>query len=43
MTGTILDYLIEYGDVPFAEMRFTEVDAAILCKLSYFHFDNVVP
>ncbi len=43
MTGTILDYLIEYGDVLFAEMRFTEVDAAILCKLSYFHFDNVVP
>ncbi len=43
MTGTILDYLIEYGDVSFAEMRFTEVDAAILCKLSYFHFDGIVP
>ncbi len=43
MTGTILDYLIEYGDVPFSEMRFTEVDAAILCKLSYFRFDGLVP
>ena len=43
MTGTILDYLIEYGDVPFADMRLTEVDAAILCKLSYFHFENFVP
>lgn len=42
MTGTILDYLIEYGDVPFAEMRLTEVDAAILCKLGYFHFENFV-
>ena len=43
MTGTILDYLIEYGDVPFSEMRFTEVDAAILCKFSYFNFEKFVP
>lgn len=43
ITGTILDYLIEYKDVSFNEMRFTEVDAAILTKLSYFHFDRFVP
>ncbi len=43
MTGTILDYLIEYGDTSFSEMRFTEIDAAILCKFSYFHFDGIVP
>lgn len=43
ITGTILDYLIEYNDVPFTEMRFTEVDAAIMTKLSYFHFDRFVP
>nr|MCR4618862.1 DUF2974 domain-containing protein [Lachnospiraceae bacterium] len=43
MIGTILDYLIEYGDVSFSEMRFTEVDAAILCKFSYFNFEGIVP
>ena len=43
MTGTVLDYLMEYGDVSFAEMRFTEVDAAILSKLSYFNFEGIVP
>lgn len=42
MIGTILDYLTEYGNKSLGEMRFTEVDAAILCKLSYFNFDEFV-
>lgn len=43
MIGSIIDYIREYGNVSFKEMRFNEVDAAILSKLSYFHFDNFVP
>jgi len=43
VTTTILDYLREYGDVPFAERPMTDVDSLILCQLAYLKFDGLVP
>lgn len=43
MTGTILDYIKEYGDTSFAEMPFNDVDSLCLCQLSYLKFDGMVP
>lgn len=43
MVTTILDYLKEYGDVPFSERPMTDVDSLILCQLSYLKFDGLVP
>lgn len=42
MTGTIIDYLKQYGDVSFAEMSLNDVDSLILCQLSYLKFDGIV-
>lgn len=42
MDPTILDYLEEYGDVPFTEKPLGDVDSLILCQLSYFKFDGLV-
>ncbi len=43
MAGTIIDYLKEYGNIPFAEMPMNDVDSLILCQLSYLKFDGMVP
>ncbi len=43
MKDTILDYLIEYGDVPLSELPMSDVDSLILCQLSYLKFEGVVP
>lgn len=43
MTGTIIDYLKEYGDCPFTEMPMNDVDSLALCQLSYLKFDGMVP
>ncbi|MBE5882918.1 MAG: DUF2974 domain-containing protein [Lachnospiraceae bacterium] len=42
MAGTIIDYLNEYGNIPFAEMPMNHVDSLILCQLSYLKFDGIV-
>lgn len=42
MVGTIIDYLKEYGDTPFAEMPLNDVDSLILCQLAYLKFDGIV-
>ena len=42
MAGTIIDYLKEYGDVPFAELQMNDVDSLILCQLAYLKFDGIV-
>lgn len=41
--ATVLNYLKEYGDIPFRKMPMTEVDSLILCQLSYLKFDSLVP
>lgn len=43
MAGTILKYMEEYGDYTFEEKPLNEVDALILCQLSYLKFDGIVP
>ncbi len=42
MAGTIIEYLKEYGNVPFSEMSFSDVDSLVLCQLSYLKFDGIV-
>ncbi len=42
MSGTILNYLEEYGDIPFSERPLNDVDSLALCQLSYLKFDGMV-
>ena len=39
----ILDYIVWRGDLDFARNPLNEVDALILCQLSYMHLDGLVP
>ncbi|MBR6382310.1 MAG: DUF2974 domain-containing protein [Lachnospiraceae bacterium] len=43
MSGTILDYLKEYGNVPFSERPFCDADSMVLSQLAYLKFDGLVP
>lgn len=43
MTGTMLEYLKEYGGVTFFEEPVNEVDSLILCQFAYLKFDGMVP
>ncbi len=43
MKDTILDYLVEYGDITLAEMPMSDVDSLVLCQLAYLKFDGIVP
>ncbi|MBO4515477.1 MAG: DUF2974 domain-containing protein [Lachnospiraceae bacterium] len=43
MTGTILTYLKEQGEIPFSEKPLNEVDSLILCQFAYLKFDGLVP
>ncbi len=43
MTGTILDYLKEYGQIPLSQEPLNEVDSLILCQFAYLKFDGMVP
>lgn len=43
MARTMLDYLKTYGDVPFEQKPFGEVDSLILCQFAYLKFDGIVP
>ena len=38
-----LKYLKEYGGLSFGERPFSHVDSLILCQLSYFKFQDLVP
>lgn len=42
MTGTILQYLKEYGDVSFQELPINDVDSLILCQMAYLKYDGLV-
>lgn len=39
----ISDYLVWRADIPFKVSAFNEIDALILCQLSYIPFDGIVP
>lgn len=43
MTGTILDYLKNYGEYSFSERPFNDVDSLVLCQFVYLKFDGMVP
>ncbi len=43
MSGTIIEYLTEYGKDSFDQRPFNEVDSLVLCQLSYLKFDDIVP
>lgn len=43
MSGTIIEYLKEYGDKSWEELPLNEVDSLILCQLAYLKFDGLVP
>ena len=43
MTGTMLEYLKEFGEVTFFEEPVNEVDSLILCQFAYLKFDGMVP
>lgn len=40
--GNLLDYLFWRGDITFEQSGFCEVDALILCQLSYLNFEGFV-
>ena len=40
--GTIIDYLEWRGDIPFSASGFNEIDALILCQISYLNFDGLI-
>lgn len=42
MTKNIIEYLRNYGNVPFAEMPMNDVDSLVLCQLAYLKFDGIV-
>lgn len=43
MSGTIIDYLKEYGNRSLGELPLNDVDSLALCQLSYLKFDGLVP
>ncbi len=43
MSGTIIDYVKEYGKHSFDEVPMNDVDSLVLCQLSYLKFDGLVP
>lgn len=43
MAGTMLDYIMEYGDYTFEEKPLNEVDSLVLCQFSYLKLDGIVP
>ena len=40
--GTIIDYLEWRGDIPFSAVEFNEIDALILCQITYLNFDGLL-
>ena len=43
MAGTIIDYVREYGQVPFSEKGVNDVDSLVLSQFAYLKFDGMVP
>ena len=43
MAGTMLDYIMEYGDYTFEEKPLNEVDSLVLCQFAYLKLDGIVP
>lgn len=43
MAGTIIDYVKEYGNVPFAAAGVNDVDSLVLSQFAYLKFDGMVP
>ena len=43
LTDNTLKYLKDYGGLSFGERPFSHVDSLILCQLSYFKFQDLVP
>lgn len=41
-SGNLLDYLFWRGDITFEQSGFCEVDALVLCQLSYLNFDGLI-
>ena len=41
--ANILDYLDWFGDIPFEQVPFNELDALVLAQLSYVNFTDVIP
>lgn len=41
--ANLLDYVKWRGDIPFSVSPFCEIDALILCQISYMNFDGIVP
>ncbi|MCL2655031.1 MAG: DUF2974 domain-containing protein [Coriobacteriia bacterium] len=41
--GNLSTYLAQYGDVPFSQAGFNEVDNLVLSYLSYVELDGIVP
>ena len=39
----MFDYFLEHGNDDFKKLPFNEVDAAILCQLSYLNLEILVP
>ena len=40
--SNILDYIVWRGDLSFEESAFNEIDALILCQISYLNFDGLL-
>ena len=43
MPGTIIDYVKEYGHIPFSEASVSDVDSLVLSQFAYMKFDGMVP
>ncbi len=43
MSGTMIDYIMEYGDYTFEEKPLNEVDSLILSQFAYLKLDGIVP
>lgn len=43
MSGTIREYLAQFGDISFRERPMNDVDSLVLCQFAYLKFDGLVP
>ncbi len=43
MAGTIIDYVREYGHIPFSDAKVNDVDSLVLSQFAYLKFDGMVP
>lgn len=43
MAGTMIDYIMEYGDYTFEEKPLNEVDSLVFSQFAYLKLDGIVP